>query len=164
MKVKLPVLALVAGVLFMPFAQAQTQIYKWTDKDGVASYSQTPPPEGRGSDVQVITVATLPAQQQQAARRTLALMENKADTQAAFIQNRFAQADQNVSNALANLQRAEDALSAGSQPDSSEFIGNAGGGVRLRESYFQRTAQLEADVDDARQALNAAYDARNAAR
>jgi hypothetical protein len=65
---------------------------------------------------------------------------------------------------LANLQRAEDALRAGSQPDSSEFIGNAGGGVRLRESYFQRTAQLEADVDDARQALNAAYDARNAAR
>jgi hypothetical protein len=150
----------------MPLAQAQTQtqIYKWTGTDGVTSYSQTPPPEGRARDVHTITVETLPPEQQQAARRMLGHMETQANAQAAVIRNRFAQADENVSRALRSLQDAEEILSAGSQPSGSDFIGNFGGGTRLRESYFQRVAQLEANVRDARAALDAAYTARNAAR
>jgi hypothetical protein len=162
----LAALTAVAASLAMPLAQAQTQtqIYKWTGTDGVTSYSQTPPPQGGGRNVQTITVDTLPPEQQQAARRMLGHMEAQANAQAAAIRNRFAQADENVSRALRSLQDAEDALSAGSQPGGSDFIGNFGGGTRLRESYFQRVAQLEANVRNARAALDAAYNARNAAR
>ena len=155
-----------AGLLVASLAQAQTQaqFYKWTGADGVTTYSQTPPAEGRGRDVQVITVETLPAEKQQAARRMLAQMERKANSRAAVTHKRYAQADQNVDKALRNLQRAESALRAGSQTSGSDFIGNAGGGARLRESYLQRVAQLEANARDARQALDAAYAARNAVR
>jgi hypothetical protein len=156
----------VAGLLGAPLAEAQTrtQIYKWTGADGVTSYSQAPPPSGSGRNVQTITVESLPAEQQQAARRMLAHLESNANDQAAAIRNRFTQADQNVGKALEALQRAESALSTGSQPTGSDFIGNRGGGTRLRESYFQRVAQLEADVQTARAALDAAYSARNSAR
>jgi hypothetical protein len=152
------------GALFMFAAGAQTQIYKWTGTDGVTSYSQTPPAEGKGRDVQTITVETLPPEQQQAARRMLAHMESKANAQAATIRNRYAQADRNVEKALQNLQRAESELRRGSQTKGSDFIANVGGGVRLREGYFQRVAALEAKAKQARQALDDAYSARNAAR
>lgn len=156
----------ITGLLFMSLAHAQTQtkIYKWTGTDGVTSYSQTPPEEGRSRDMQVITVETLPLEQQQAARRMLAHMQGKADAQAAAIRKRYAQADQNVERALQNLQRAESELRHGSQTVGSDFIGNVGGGVRLRESYFDRVARLEAKVKDARQALDDAYAERNAVR
>jgi hypothetical protein len=154
----------VAGLLFVSLAQAQTRIYKWTGLDGVTGYSQTPPEEGRSHDVQVITVETLPLEQQQAARRMLAHMERNADAQLATIRNRYAQADQNVHKALQYLQRAENELRDGSEPGGSDFIGNFRGGARLRESYFERVAQLEATVKDARQALDDAYAARNAVR
>lgn len=154
----------VTWLLFTSLAQAQTTIYKWTGTDGVTSYSQTPPEEGRSHDVQVITVETLPLEQQQAARRMLAHMERKADAQATTIRNRYAQADQNVAKALKDLQRGENELRAGSQTHGSDFIRNVGGGTRLRESYFQRVTRLEAKVKDARQALDEAYAARNAVR
>jgi hypothetical protein len=156
----------VTGLLFTSLAQAQTQtqVYKWTDADGVTSYSQTPPAAGNARDVQAITIDTLPVEQQQAARRMVAHMEARANAQATVIQNRFNQADRNVSTALGNLQQAESALSAGSQTTGSDFIHNVGGGSRLRQSYFQRVTQLEANVQDAKAALDAAYTARNAAR
>lgn len=154
----------VAAVVFSQAAVAETRFYKWTGSDGVTSYSQAPPPAGQGRDVQSLTVDTLPIEQQQAARRALAHMARKADAQAAVIRNRLAQADRNVSTALANLQRAESALRAGSMPLGTDRIGNFGGGTRLRESYFQRVAQLEAKVMAARETLDAAYVARNAVR
>jgi hypothetical protein len=154
----------IIGLLFVSLAHAQTKIYKWTGTDGVTSYSQTPPGEGSGRHVQVITIETLPPAQQEAARRMLAHMERTADSQAATIRNRYAQADQNVAKALQDLQRAETELRDGSQPDGSDFIGNFGGGTRLRESYFERVAGLEAKVKGARQALDDAYAARNAVR
>ena len=141
---------------------AQTLIYKWTARDGVTTYSQVPPKGGGANDVQTLDIETLPADQQQAARRMRAHLQRRADAQAAATQHSFAAADQRIGVAIRALQRAEAALRTGSVPTGADRIGKVGGGSRLRESYLRRVSQLQAKVEHARQSLDEAYAARKA--
>ena len=141
---------------------AQTLVYKWTARDGVTTYSQLPPKDSGMHDVQTLDIETLPADQQQAARRMLAHLQRSANAQAAATQHSFAAADQRIAVAIRALQRAEASLRTGSVPTGADRIGKVGGGSRLRASYLRRVSRLQAKVDHARQSLDAAYAARKA--
>jgi Domain of unknown function (DUF4124) len=142
-------------------AQTDTQIYKWVDKDGVVSYSQSKPVDPGAHDITTITVKGLPADRQRAAARMLANLEKLSDAETAAREKRLAAADKRIDAALQRLQSAEHELSAGAEPTGYDRVGNVGGHARLRDSYFERVAQLQAQVDQARQALDAAYAARD---
>jgi hypothetical protein len=147
------------------FAQNQTSIYKWIDKDGVVSYSQTKPTDSGAHDVTTIKIEALPAERQRAANRVLANLEKLSDAETAARESRLAAADKRIDAALQRLQQAERNLSAGSTPTGDDRIGNGGSAgnhhARLRDSYFDRVAQLQSQVDQAHQALDAAYAARD---
>jgi len=144
-----------------PLAQADSLIYKWVDKDGVVSYSQSPPTEAGARNVTSFTVESLPIAQQRAAARMLANLEKMADADYAARENRLKQADRKIDAALQRLQIAEKRLSEGSTPTGDDRVGNVGGHARLRDSYFNRVAQLQDEVDQAQQALNDAYTLRD---
>ncbi|MFI4941422.1 MAG: DUF4124 domain-containing protein [Burkholderiales bacterium] len=144
-----------------PFAHADSLIYKGIDKDGVVSYSQAMPTEPGAHDVTTITIDSLPADRQRAAARTLANLEKLSNVETAARGKRLASADRRIEAALQRLQQAERNLSEGSAPTGNDRVGNARGHARLRDSYFERVLQLQADVDQAQQDLNNAYAARN---
>lgn len=156
--------ALLAWAAIAPSVHAQTLVYKWVGRDGITSYSQTPPRKSGARAVQTIDIETLPADQQQAARRMLAHLQRTADARAAAARHRLAAADERVRLAISALRRAEAALRTGSVPAGTDRIGKVGGGSRLRDTYFQRVSRLEAKVQRARRSLDEAYAARNAVR
>jgi hypothetical protein len=164
-RTSLPVLRATLAALVLTTATAQAQevvIYKWVDKNGVVSYSQTKPPETEGHDISTISVPTLPPDQQRAANRALLQLEKRADADYAARKARQQAADARVDAALKRLQEAERRLAAGSQASGSDRVGMANGYSRLRDSYFNRVAQLETNVDLAKKNLDAAYAARDA--
>jgi hypothetical protein len=144
-----------------PLAHADTLIYKWIDKNGVVSYSQAKPTEPGAHDVTTIKIDSLPVGRQRAAARVLANLEKLSDAETAARGKRLASADGRIEAALQRLQKAERNLSEGSTPTGDDRVGNAGGHARLRDSYFERVLQMQADVDQAQQDLNDAYAARN---
>jgi hypothetical protein len=143
-------------------AHADTlSVYKWIDKDGVVSYSQTMPTEQGAHNVTTIRIDSLPLEQQRAASRMLAHLEKLSDAETDAREQRLAIADQRIDAALGRLQQAEHRLSEGSTPTGDDRIGTVGGHARLRDSYFERVSQLQADVGQAQQALSDAYAARD---
>lgn len=152
------------GLFLLVAATAQadpTLIYKWVDKNGVVSYSQKAPSEKGAHDVTSFTIQSLPVAQQRAASRMLAHLEEKADADYAAREQRLQQADQRINAALQRLQKAEHRLNEGATPTGDDRVGNVGGHARLRDSYFNRVARLQDDVDQAQQALNDAYTLRD---
>ena len=158
--------ATTALVLFMaiPAAYADAFVYKYTGQDGVAVYSQTLPENYHPNDVQIVTIETLPVEQQRAATRMLAAMENSVDAKLQERRTKLAKADRLVDKAIKNLQQAESDLKSGSVPAGADRIGKAGGGSRLRESYFLRVSRLQSAVELAKLALDQAYKKRNELR
>jgi hypothetical protein len=148
--------------LLTPVSHAtETVIYKWVDKNGVVSYSQAEPSGQYDRDITTIKVETLPLSQQRAASRMLANLEKSTDAEYLARQKRLKAADATIDAALQRLQRAERRLGDGSIATGYDRIGNVGGHARLRDSYFNRVEKLQADVEQAKQALDNAYAARD---
>jgi hypothetical protein len=150
-----------ALALSASLSHADTTIYKWVDKNGVASFSQTAPTEQPAGEVTTITVQSMPETQQRAANRMLLNLDKAENTSSEAQQQRMKQADETVEIALKKLQVAEKNLTAGSVPTGEDRVGNINGRARLRESYFERVSELQKEVDQARQALVDAYAARD---
>ena len=158
-----PLLALL--VLAASPVAAQTA-YKSTMPDGRVIYGDGPIPGAR--KVEKISVAAPRVGDSQgggagggedrSAEQTRAKQVDDA-TRARIAEREERQ--QRVRDAEEALRAAETAKLNGEEPLAGERIGNAGGGTRLSEEYFQRQKQLEEEVQKARQALDAA---RNAAR
>jgi hypothetical protein len=148
--------------LAAPAFPAGIMIFKWIDSEGVTVYSQTRPDDSYAREVRTIDVEMLSAEQQQAARRMLAHLQGQANDQNAEYQHRLDVVDKRIEAAIRALEAAEAELRAGSLPTGDDRIGNAGGRARLRESYFDRVAELQTKVDQARRALEEAYASRNA--
>jgi hypothetical protein len=144
-----------------PAHAAGSLIFKWVDKDGVVSYSQTAPTEQGAHDVTSFTVESLPIAQQRVAARMLANLEKAANAETAAREKRIKLADQKIETALERLQKAEHQLSEGSTATGADRVGSVGGHARLRESYFNRVTRLQDDVDKAQQALSDAYATRD---
>lgn len=142
-------------------AHADTLIYKWVDKNGVVSFSQDPPEEQGAHDITRFRLESLPVVQQRTAKRLLTLNENSNNAEFAARRERLKQADQRIDTAMQQLRKAEQELTEGAEPTGYDRVGNANGGARLRESYFNRVTDLQEKVDIARQELNAAYAERD---
>ncbi|MBV8635259.1 MAG: DUF4124 domain-containing protein [Burkholderiaceae bacterium] len=138
-----------------------TVIYKTVDKNGAVSYSQDKPAEDAGQTVTTISVPTLPPEQQRAANRALLAMDKREDADYQAHREKQKAADARIDAALKRLQQAEQRLAQGSQVRGGDRVGNVNGYTRLRDSYFNRVSQLEADVARAKQDLDAAYSARD---
>lgn len=155
---------LIASLLFVATtlaAAAETTVYVWTGKDGVVSYSQNPPPPGQAFTTREITTESLTPAQRAAVKSRLARSGAEEAANATRFQKQLAAADQRIVDAVRRLADAERALRIGREPLAGERVGNAKGGSRLREEYFERQKQLEAQVQAARASLEDAYRARS---
>jgi hypothetical protein len=70
-------------------------------------------------------------------------------------------ADAEIKAAQQAVADARQALQDGSEPGEGERVGNANGGSRLRDEYFQRVARLEQELKDALDRLDEAYKQRD---
>jgi len=153
-----------AFVLFAACGVARAEdvvVYKWIDKNGVVTYSQSKPPDNAGQSATAISVETMPPEQQRAANRALLELDKREDASYQARKRRQTAADARIDTALKRLQQAEQRLAAGSQIQGGDRVGNADGYTRLRGSYFDRVARLQAAVDQAKKDLDSAYAARD---
>jgi hypothetical protein len=161
----LRVLVLVATVGSCLGQQAmadETRLFEWREPNGVTSYSQTPPPPGTpGVTSHLIETKTLSAAQRAAARAYLAGVDAAERANSVRFRAQLAAADHAVDNAVRALSTAEHAARSGRVPQAGERVGNAGGGSRLRVTYFDRQKQLEVAVEEARNKVDEAYRMRS---
>lgn len=145
------------STLWLVTAGAQTQyIYKYLDADGKPAYSnKLPPPGVKFEKIPVDTTNT-----------GVNLLPPSADTGKSAAEDfdvrarerkvREAERDQLLAGLQQNLDAAVAALEAESEPREGERSQNTNGTSRLNENYFNRLAELQKNVDDARTKLEAA--------
>ena len=148
--------ALMLWLLSAPKLHAQT-LYEWREPGGSVAYSQAPPRPQDGVLLRRIDLPTLVPDARRAATRVLAHSSAPQTTAAVSLRR----ADASVSKALAALQAAERALRHGQVPQPGERRHLVNGHSRLTQAYFDRISALEAAVTSARDALAAAYTARD---
>jgi len=153
------------GLLFvvsiaLPAIGFAETIYKWRGSDGTQTYSQSPPAHVDPARVEKIDVETLSREQHRAALRWLRAEDRKADEPVRKLEAAWKRADAGVKSGLASLRKAEAELANGRIARPGERLGNVGGGTRLTQAYFDRLRALETKVDQAKQALDRAYEER----
>jgi flagellar motility protein MotE (MotC chaperone) len=144
-------------------AYADTLIYKWIDKEGAPTFSQSRPAGVPARDITTITVESMPIAKQRAANRLMVTSTDTDEADFAAHQNRLKRADHKIDIAIKKLTEAEQNLTEGSIPTGFDRVGNVGGHARLRESYFERVANLQYEVDQARKKVNDAFNERDQA-
>lgn len=134
-------------------------IYKSIAPDGEVTYASQPVPGARES-IRIEVEALSPEQ-----RRAALELRREDRALAADIrtrENAWKRVDREILAAQKALARAESALRKGRTPLPGERRGNAGGGSRLTQAYFDRLRGLELSVERAKERLDRAYAARNA--
>jgi hypothetical protein len=149
---------LASGGAVAASASDAVKVYEWREANGVASYSQAPPPAGTPgvTSLEVDTRHFTPAQ-------AAAIKSYLAGLDAAQIADAERYRQQVDAAALQELTNAEAAFSQGRAPQPGDRVGNAGGGSRLRPEYFARQKALEHAVERARANLATAYRMRDQA-
>ncbi len=132
------------------------QVFKYVMPDGRIVYSDKPVPGGRLVDEIAPPPPSAPApaatpRQEQLQERRDALRERLSDRD-----REFQRASAELEAARARLAEAQQQFDAGKEPLPGERTGNAGGGSRLNESYWQRQAANEAAVARAREQVQRA--------
>lgn len=130
-------------------AHAQ-QVFKYVMPDGRIVYSDKTVPGGRLVDEIAPPPPTAPApapttRQEQLQEQRNALRERLSDRD-----REFQRASAELDAARGRLAEAQQRLEAGKEPLPGERTGNAGGGSRLNELYWQRQQSNEAAVARAR--------------
>ncbi len=135
-----------------------TKVYEWREASGVLSFSQEPPPpQTKGVTVREIDTETFTPAQRLAVRLRLSGLDAEQQADAKRFRDQVADADRTVSLALQRLSGAEQAVRSGRTPRAYERIGNAGGGTRLKASYFDRQKSVESSAESARAGVELAY-------
>ena len=129
---------------------AAQQVYKSTMPDGKVIYGPEPVPGAKKVDK--ITTKTQDAGVRISTPEQKRSLEQREAQQQAQTTRREAE----LSDLKRALQEAEAAREAGKEPREGDFIGNAGGGMRLNDAFLERQKTLEAAVQDARKRLEAA--------
>jgi hypothetical protein len=150
----LSIFLLMGASLLTGSAQAQT-LYKYIGADGKTVYSDKPPPAGvKYEKLQPSTAPTGVDLRPRGADANVA--GQKADEAIKARQAKQAEQEQRIAELKRNFDDAVAALEAGKTPVEGERTQNANGTSRLNEDYFSRIAVLQQQVDDARDALEAA--------
>lgn len=156
-------LALALCLLALRTALAGEVIYKSIEPNGEISYSWRPDPGAL--QIEPIDIDTLTPEQRRAMRRFQREeieAGQDANENAVRLEEQWTRVDDEITQAQAELRQAETALRAGRTPLPGERRGNARGGSRLTQAYFDRLRDLELGVDRAKRRLDDAYVARNA--
>lgn len=154
-------LGLLAALLALAATPVQAQLYRYVGPDGRTVFADSVPPDAR--QVERIAPEDTVSPTQAAAQRRRVEQEQaqeKAEEQAELERSaqrraQFDAAYDALQAAKADLEAARQRLQDGAEPLPGERIGNRGGGTRLRESYFQRQAQLKADAQEAERRVEA---------
>ncbi len=146
-----------AAAFWLASAGADTQfLYKYLDADGKTAYSnKLPPPGVKFEKIPVDTSKTGVNLLPPAADTGKSAAED-FDVRARERKVREAERDQLLAGLQQNLDAAVAALEAESEPREGERSQNTNGTSRLNENYFNRLAELQKNVDDARTKLEAA--------
>jgi hypothetical protein len=148
-------------------ASASDVIYRSTGPKGDVTYGSRPDPDAVRTET--IKVETLSPEQRRATEQLLLREADKARQADAYVQaleEKWRRVDDEIRDAQIELQKAEGALENGRTPLPGERLGlhtvrGRSSLTRLTEAYFDRILELEAAVDQARQRLDKAYEARN---
>src|SRR5450759_1752399 len=90
--------------------------------------------------------------------------EQKAEVETQAREARWRRVDQEITDAIAVVQKDEADLENGREPVPGERLGMVWGGTRLTQDYFDRIRALELAVQAAKERLDNAYQARDALR
>ena len=132
----------------------KSEIYKYTDENGVTTFSSQPPAKKEISEeININNTNTLaPLQENNSAEET--------DTKYKEINDRFRENTiknksrrEQIKDAKLNVELKKQALEAGKDPLPGEQQGLASGFVRYNDTYHERIQQLEADVEQAEKEL-----------
>jgi hypothetical protein len=146
-----------AMALLCGAAPTDSQIlYKYTGGDGKIVYSDSPPPKGVAFEkilVDTSKTGVTPLQRDNAGKSS-----EIEDFEARARERRVKEAehDQLMAGLQQNYDAAVAALEAANTPQEGERTQNVNGTSRLNENYFNRIAELQKNVDDARAKLDAA--------
>jgi hypothetical protein len=141
-----------ALMLMAVVAQGQT-VYRSVDDQGRVTYSSEPPEGARASKEIRIEPGPSEAQRQEALDRQRRLLEQSAEAGAEREQSR-AQRAAEIQQAEEELRAAREALEQARVKRERDWQGRAGGGHRLKESYFERVRAAEQAVDAAEKRLD----------
>ena len=149
------VILLLAGTLCAPSLALTEEIFKSVDVDGNVTYSSVPPEEA--VDTQPVSVPDAPseAQQQEAVQRDKQL-QGAADSLAQERSARDRQRGGMVQDAEKARDQAKAQLERVQVKQDSDWQGLAGGGRRLKESYFERVRNAEEELRQAEEAVSKA--------
>lgn len=133
-------------------------VYRWTEPDGTVAYAQMPPDARDGPVVRRLQLVAVPGPVRPAPLHAAA---GSLPTDASSPPPRSA--TRGVDDAWRQLQSAEQALRQGRTPTAADRRHLVDGHSRLTPEYFDRVSALEAAVQRARENLQAAVAARDAA-
>ena len=153
--VRIAVTLLFAGTLGAPSLALAEEIFKSVDADGNVTYSSVPP--GEAVDTQTVSVPDAPSeeQQQEAVQRDKQL-QGAADSLAQERSARDKQRSGTVQDAEKARDQAKAQLERAQVKQDSDWQGLAGGGRRLKESYFERVRNAEEELRQAEEAVSKA--------
>jgi hypothetical protein len=146
-----PLQPIIAFCLYLALAHAHAApIFKSTMPDGEVIYG---PAEVRGAKKveKLIPNTTDSGIKLSTPEQKQSLDQRKAQEHDADFRHQT-----QIDQLKAALQSAEAQREAGREPHDGDFIGNARGGMRLNEEYWERQKQLEQAVVDARKRLEEA--------
>lgn len=166
---KIPTILFCAAVWFgftacgIHQASASDVIYRSTGPRGEVTYGSLPAPDAVRTET--IKVETLSPEQRRATEQLLLQEADKARQADAYVralEGKWRRADDEIRDAQIELQKAEAALEDGRAPLPGERLHIVGDGnrSRLTQEYFDRIRELEVAVDQARERLGKAYEAR----
>jgi hypothetical protein len=146
-------LAVLSLTLVASVAIAQTTLYKYVGPDGKVVYADKPPP--KGTKYETLTPDTRPNGFNPRAANP---PPSASEVNTAIDARRAQQAtrDERVTNAQENYNAAVAAMEAAKEPQEGERTQNTNGTSRLNENYFNRLAEFQRKVDDAKAALDSA--------
>lgn len=135
-------------------------LYKQVDAQGRIVLGDTPHPGWRTLEV-IQTPDPSPAEEAAAQQSRAEAAQESAAAERAMEQRQVQQdrAYAELQAALEAVRQAEAALAVGQEPLPGERLGTRSGFSRLGPEYFQRQQQLEANLQAARQRLEAARQA-----
>ena len=153
--VRIAVTLLFAGTLGAPSLALAEEIYKSVDADGNVTYSSVPPEEA--VDTQTVSVPDAPSEvQRQEAEQREKQRQRAADNMARERAARDSQRGGTVQDAEKGRDRAKTQLERAQVEQDSDWQGLAGGGRRLKESYFERVRNAEEELRQAEEAVSKA--------
>ena len=137
------------------------EVYKYRMPDGSVAFTHEVSTTGTLEEVIGVPPPDS-AQVEQALRVKLRREEDKVNRIASQREADLSAVVAEIRDATIALETAKQKLKSGLEPSPGEYLGAAGGHMRLSPSYWRRVRELQLAIDDARERLDDAYSERNA--